>query len=178
MGESMFEKIALTVLVVLSAAASAGESFSEIQPGDSDYTYYRRAINMDKEFLSQNLIDERYYLYSSDLFFNTFPNTRVVNGRVVQILDGSRLNPRNVVLSVGEHLYYVRTDLSKMLPRVSMARRWKDNNGEPPGIYLIIRGIRSGGLPGERIPLTIDIRISDTSGRPLRAVEYYEDAWR
>ena len=174
-GGDMFGKFALTVLFVVSAFANAAETFPEIQPGDADYNYYRKAINMDQDFIANHVIDNVSYNYSSKLFFKSIPGTREVYGRVVQMFDGTRLNPGNLVISVDENLFYIRADLNKMVPRVSMARRWKDNNGEPPGIYLIIRGYRAGALAGEIIPLTIDIRISDTSGRPLAAVEYYED---
>ena len=59
-GGNMFGKFALTVLFVLGSFANA-ETFPEIQPGDADYSYYRKAINMDHELINNHVIDSLRY---------------------------------------------------------------------------------------------------------------------
>ncbi|MBX3022607.1 MAG: hypothetical protein KF799_13120 [Bdellovibrionales bacterium] len=171
----MFAKFALAALMCVTASASAVELFPEIKASHPDYVYYARAAALDQEFVNDHLIDLSWYRYSDDLFFKTIPNSKRVTGRIVQLLDGPNLNPRNLVITNGAALYFVRAELAAIHPRVSMARRWKMNNDEPPGIYLIVRGYRAGALPNEMIPVVIDIRVSDPLGQPLAALEYYED---
>lgn len=171
-------RLASLAALLISSSAFAVEFYPEITSRDADFTYYSKAAQIDREYVANHLIEAAYYNYSSDFFFKKLPNTTPVGGRLVQLLDGPRLNPRNVVLTVNGKLFFVRTELSEFHSRVSMARRWNDNDGEPPGIYVIVRGYRAGELPGQRIPLTIDLRVSDTNGKALEYIEYYEDAGR
>lgn len=171
----MIKKVLASFALVIGFSANAVEFFPEISPAHPDYVYYFRAVNLDQEYIAQHLIDTTYHNYSSDLFFKAIPNAAPVYGKVVQILDGSRLNPRNLVLTVDEGIYYVRTELAAIHPRLSMARRWKWNVEVPPGIFLLVRGYRAGALPGEMIPVLISLRIAETNGQPLKAIEYYED---
>lgn len=171
----MLGKFTLALLFVVSAFANAGELFSEITPDNQDYEYYKKAINVDEEFIAQHLVNSEYNVYDSSVLLKPIRGSWPVYGRVVQLLDGPYFNPLNLVISVEQRLFYIHTDLNELVPRVSMARRWKYNNGEPPGIYLIIRGYRAGIRAGELIPLTIHMRVSDPMGIPLKSVEYYED---
>lgn len=168
-------KVAAVLLVLFTVNAFAQETFPAIPPSHPDRAYYQRAADVDPGLVNQHLIDS-WFPYDSDLVLRRVPGQAPVEGRIVTLLDGPKINPRNLVLTVNGRLYYVRTDLNAIDERrITLARRWtRDENG----FFLVVRGERLGEQPGEHARVTITLRIADQRGVPLSAIEYVEDRQR
>jgi hypothetical protein len=156
-------------LMVTSPAALAVTPLRAISPLDADFDYYNRAAELDQEYFNEELI-ESYSDFDSRKYFRPLPRGRAVAGRAVLFLDGTKLNPKNLVINTNGALYYVNIELSSVVQPLQITRRW-DN----PGYFLVVRGFRSGALQNERQKLKIMIKVADLRGVPLTDLEYAEE---
>jgi len=163
-------KAAAVLLIVFTANAFAQETFPAIPPSHPDHDYYQRAADIDQAFVNERLIDN-WFPYDSDAVLRRVPGQAPVEGRIVTLLDGPKINPRNLVLTVNGRLYYVRTDLNA-IGKITLVRRWQKDED---GFFLVMRGERLGGQIGEHARVTITLRLADRRGVALPEVEYVED---
>jgi hypothetical protein len=163
-------KTLLAILLLFTLPGFAAEPLHVIAPSDPDYSYYRRAVDLDEDYVRQDLIGP-YADFDTSKIFKDVPGSNPIRGRFVIFNDGNPYNPVNLVVSLNGALYYIDSDLSSFDSKFSLRRVWDDD----AGIFLIFHGHRSGANQGEIRDIEIHLKIATPGGRVLKILGYQEE---